>query len=279
MVTYFVPAKQAEAYGERDVVLVSSNPADLAAAVAARDPERTVFMQLTSLEAGADAVKELGQQDPVDHPVPLDLVMENPEPDYPLLYEFVPLLGVRPVRVSIPVVPGFGKAVKVAASLELAIKLEVGQPDAGLVEALLEVLDDYLHDSTVSQPIEFFHSVLFAFYREAPPSLWAIQQEDPALFRFVTAEGEETVAARIAALGLDGDPDSLVDALGEKLLGDNAECAACDFSPCCRGYFKCPGPDYSCAGIKQIFRTLKEAARDLEEDLTALKEEKKDSRA
>jgi len=50
---------------------------------------------------------------------------------------------------------------------------------------------------------------------------------------------------------------------------ESEECPDCEFLPHCRGYFKWPERDYSCKGVKEIFRTLKNAAKGLKKDYVA----------
>jgi len=47
------------------------------------------------------------------------------------------------------------------------------------------------------------------------------------------------------------------------------ECRYCEFLSHCRGYFKWPERDYSCEGVRRIFRTLKNAAQELKRDYVA----------
>ena len=60
--------------------------------------------------------------------LPIVLIMTNPQNHYPLLYRHAGFLHKHPLRSSIPIVPGFSKAVKLAASLNFVVKLEPGQP-------------------------------------------------------------------------------------------------------------------------------------------------------
>ena len=77
--------------------------------------------------------------------LPVDVLMQNPAGEYPLLYNFSKLLDKHPIRISIPVKNEFVKAVRLALSLSFSVKLEVGQPDASLIAEMAEVLDLYLH--------------------------------------------------------------------------------------------------------------------------------------
>ena len=133
--------------------------------------------------------------------LPIDVLVQNPAVEYPLLYNFSKLLDKHPVRISIPVKNGFVKAVRLALALGFSVKLEVGQPDASLIAEMAEVLDLYLHRSEVSQPVEYFHSTFLSFFNHKQSSnLWFVQEEDPEQFRFITNEGAETVSPRFGEI-------------------------------------------------------------------------------
>ena len=164
---------------------------------------------------------------------PIELVMSNPEKEFPLLYRHAKLLDKHPMRVCIPVTHGFDKALKVAAALQFAVKLEPGQPTPELVPDLLDALDFYLHHQSVTQPIDFFHGALYSLYHHLPTTLWEIQEEAPP-------------------------PDA-----------PNDECGHCEFFRSCSGYFKFPRPEYDCDGVKSILRKLSEAAAELRMEAAA----------
>jgi len=67
---------------------------------------------------------------------------------------------VRDVRVSMPPTPGFLKAVKLALSLRLPVRILPGQPSAEMLAELTEALEFYIHEPMVEVPVEFFHSLL-----------------------------------------------------------------------------------------------------------------------
>ena len=61
--------------------------------------------------------------------VPLDVVLSDAASEFSDLYRLVDVCAVRDVRVSMPAAPGFLKAVKLAASLRLPVRvLPVNQP-------------------------------------------------------------------------------------------------------------------------------------------------------
>lgn len=258
---YNIPASMAEAYHGRDIIVRAHDPVAFPKYLSETDLERVAYLQLLSPSADADCLNRWGEG------IPLDLILTEPEKDFPRLYRFSALLKKHPVRVSVPPVPGFGKAVKVAASLNFAVRIKGGQPDPGLEGEITDILELYLHHPAVSQPIEYFHSVLLGFFHERPFFLPEIQEEDPDCFCYVTDDGEEAISERFAAQGIIGKTAS-ADCI-RSLVEENAECPDCEFLPHCRGYFKWPRREFSCEGVKQIFRTLKKAAATLKIDHAA----------
>src|SRR5690349_20021621 len=112
--------------------------------------------------------------------IPLEIFIADPR-DYLNLYSYTYLLDKHPVRIVIPVVTGFSKAVKLAVALNFAVKLEMRQPDEELLKEVNQVLDLYLHRSQVRQPIDFFHTALASFLQNEPISLWKIAEEAPVV--------------------------------------------------------------------------------------------------
>ena len=86
------------------------------------------------------------------------------------------------VRVTMPAAPGFLKAIKLAASLRLPVRVIPGQPTPEVLAELMEALEFYLHEPVVEMPVEFFHSLLMTLGRAEKGSLWMILEEDPAAF-------------------------------------------------------------------------------------------------
>jgi hypothetical protein len=156
-----------------------------------------------------------------------------------------------------------------AGALRFPVKLEVGQPEPDTIEALQSVLDFYLHHTSVSQPVEFFHTSLMSFYNRNPVTLWDVQEEDPAYVRYVTDDGRETIARRPVGVRVTGDLGSFVAALQQAMLAERGECGDCEFLAHCGGYFKWPRKDYGCSGVKTLFHTLRDAGEALRRDLDA----------
>ena len=226
-------------------------------------PERLVSLQAGSREFDHRPLLSFPA------PVPFDLILDDPASWFDDLYRLVEVLPSRPVRASIAVRPGFGRAVKLAGALGLPVRLLPDQPDAGLAGELLDVLDIYLHRPLQCQPVEFFHSVLAAFFRGENASLWAIMEDDPAVVRRVGGDGREAPPPRCAgASAVPGPPwETFVDRLVGVLRVRGGECLSCPFAPLCRGYFKFPDPGYRCDGVRSVLSALREAAGELRRDV------------
>jgi hypothetical protein len=266
VVTFNIPAALVEHYQGRSVVVRSHSPAELADALSGHELPELSYLQLTALPDDVEPLHR-GRRG-----VPVDLVMAEPHLQFPDLYAYAPMTIHRPVRVSVRVVPGFSKAVKVALALHFAVKLEVGQPDSDLVGELLQVADLYLHNSTVSQPVEYFHSLLLAFLHGTPATLWQLQEEEPAQFRYVTEEGVEEAPHRLGSARGERLGSSSAEQIGRDLADEGAECATCPFLAVCCGYFKFPSRDYRCDGISTVFRVLQQAAEELGRDVATFRQ-------
>ncbi|HKV35907.1 MAG TPA: hypothetical protein VJP89_16335 [Pyrinomonadaceae bacterium] len=240
---YNVPAKLFDRYRGRDVIVRSSSPRELVECLRDANLASVRFMQLSSTREDTSCLENFAPG------TPLDIVLENPV-QYQQLYSYSNLLDSHPVRITIPLVSGFSKAVKLAISLRYAVKLDVQQPDEDLLTELESVLDLYLHLSSVNQPIEFFHSVLLSFYRNEPVSLWEITETDPASVCYVGDDG------RVADVDINT---------------ETRECHECEFRDRCHGYFKFPDRNYNCDGVKHVFRTLANAADEVRQDLESFR--------
>ncbi len=189
--------------------------------------------------------------------IPLDVMMSRPAEEFSLLYRLVDVHMVRDVRVTIPVAPGFLKAVRLAASLQLPVRLLPGQPSAGMIAELREAAEFYLHDTLVDAPIEFFHTLLATLHGSVTSTLWEILEQDPATFVQLDTTGQPREPRDFVATHLRG------------LIERQAECATCRWQAVCAGYFKWPDAAYSCAGVKDLFAHLYAAAEEIGRDLAA----------
>jgi hypothetical protein len=260
---YNIPVSLFDAYRGRDLIVRSHDPSELVQSLAGEDLGRVAYLQIIGTGAEIDCLMPWG------HSIPLDLVIQHPEADLPLLYRYSPLRADRPVRVSVPVLPGFSKVVKLAAALNFAVKLEGSQPEPAMMEEMLQVVLTYLHQALVSQPIEYFHSMFLACYQGHSETLWDIQEEDPARIRYITDDGIETLSARFVGFDLHRDLSSFVSDFRGELLADKGECCGCEFFENCSGYFKWPRKEYRCDGVRTLFQTLQAAAEQLKADLAS----------
>lgn len=263
---YNIPAKEIESYRGQTVIVRTAVPSDVVYCLWRVDQGTVRFIQLLSTPYDTSDLESCGPG------IPIEIVLKDPANEFSTLYNYTNLIDTHPVRVSIPALPGFSKATKLAVSLGFDVKLELGQPDPFLIEELESVLEFYLHRPNVQQPIEFFHTTLLSFFRNEPISLWEIAEEDPTQVRYITDDGEETISRRFAGAELNGDLRGFVTSYGQELLSEKSECNGCEFFGRCGGYFKWPDKSYDCTGVKKLFRTLQVAAEDLRHDLAGFNE-------
>lgn len=262
---YSIPQQLSAAAWPGWLIVRASDPAALVAALASENPERLIAVQLLDLTADSEPFNAWAPG------LPIELIMRDPAGEFPLLYGHSNLLDNHPVRAVVPVQPGFGKAVKVALALDFAVRLEPAQPEPALVEELADILEFYLHQATVSQPVEFFHGTLLGFYHNQPEPLWAVLDEEPRSLRYVADDGTESRHGRLAGADIPADsaPDANLAGWIDRVLASAEQCRSCEFLASCGGYFKWPHRDYDCAGVKRLFGELRAAAADLRRDLAA----------
>lgn len=263
-VVYNIPINLLAGYKGRKVIVRSYDPEEIVTVLSGEDMENLVAVQLLSMTGNIDVLGKWG------YGIPVDLVMLHPQSEFPCLYRHAKLLDRHPLRVCIPVVNGFSKAVKVAASLKFFIKLEIGQPDPSLIEEIHRVLNFYVHNPSVALPIEYFHSTFLAMHHSEQTSLWEIQEDDPATLRYVTEDGKETIARRLGSGRTVDDPETFVANLQNSLFADRVECYDCQYFKNCGGYFKWPSKTYRCDGVKTLFNTLDEAAQEMRDEIAVL---------
>lgn len=260
-ITYSVPASLVSGFRGRKMIVRSHNPRKIVENVTDENLGSISFVKLLSLNGEIDSLITWG------HAIPVELVVSEICRDLPLLYRYAPLLAVHPIRVSVPLVPGFGNVVKLAVSLNFAVKLEGGQPDESLLNEMQQIARLYLHQSMVSVPIEFFHSLFLAFYHRDPVTLWTIQEEDSSLVRYITDIGEEAMPDRLAGVEVNGAFSTFMLEMQKGLAAGKGECAECEFLTHCQGYFKWPRQEYRCDGVKTLMHTLRSAAEELRADI------------
>jgi hypothetical protein len=195
--------------------------------------------------------------------VPLDVVITNPGSQFSDLYRLVDVFAVRDVRVSMPALPGFLRALKLAVALRLPVRLLPGQPSPDVLIELIEAINFYLRDPMVETPVEFFHSVLASMCGAGDGSLWMILEEDPALFLHRGVEDGFKLPGGFSSPSSDLSSTTFVETWFRCLLEQNAECVTCPWQQICQGYFKWPDPAYDCGGVKRLFSAIKAAADEM----------------
>ncbi len=193
--------------------------------------------------------------------MPLDVVLDDPAAEFSALYRLVDVRLVRPVRVTMPARSGFLKALRLAAAVQIPVRLLPGQPGPEILAELTEAAEFYLRDPAVEVPVEFFHSVLMNFRGQDVGVLWVVLEQDPEVFVRVNAGGDPVQAA------------DFVENHWAGLVASGAECVDCRWQGVCGGYFKWPDPGYSCSGVKELFALLEGAAEEIGRDLSGLKVE------
>jgi hypothetical protein len=198
--------------------------------------------------------------------VPIDVILSRPS-EFSNLYRLVDVCAVRDVRVTMPATIGFLNGLKLAASLRLPVRVLPGQPTSEIVAELAEGLEFYLHEHMVEAPIEFYHSLLSSAFGVETGSLWMILEEDPGTFLGYDAHGNPTLPRSSRPLPPGTSFKAFVENHFENLIRQGAECASCQWQQVCRGYFKWPDRAYSCAGVKELFRTIDAASAEIEREI------------
>jgi len=266
---YNIPVELFDAYRGRRLIVRAFDPVLLVDALADEYLTNLQYVQILTLSADMSVLADWNVG------LPIDLVMYEPEVEFGRLYQHASLLDKHPVRITIPVRAGFANAVKVAATLQFAIKISVGQPTSDELAQMLSTLYMFLHKPNFAQPMEFYQSMLQSLFRDQPMSLWEVQEEDASIHRYVTTQGREIVSSRFLNLELPRgmEPDSFVDLFERQLVFEKRECARCEFLPQCKGYFKWPNKDYICrGGIRDLFGELKHAAVELNFDVAEFRQ-------
>ena len=174
----FLTAAEAEGYRGGSCVVVVRTREEFARWL--REPAPGVeWLQVEGLlqDQGAWAMAAQGSSK-----LPLDVILTDPATEFSSLYRLVDVRIVRSVRVTMPATPGFMKALRLAASLQLPVRLLPGQPSAEALAELTEAAHFYLHDPMVETPVEFFHSLLAALREAGSDTLWLMLEQDPEVF-------------------------------------------------------------------------------------------------
>src|SRR5262249_40443399 len=118
---YNIPAALIDRYHGCKLIVRSASPLELVNSLLHVDPAPIRFIQLLSTDDDSSVLEGFAVS------LPLEIVLTNPAEHYLRLYNYKSLLDTHPIRIAIPVVPQFSNAVKVALSLNFAVKLELDQ--------------------------------------------------------------------------------------------------------------------------------------------------------
>ena len=271
--TLSVPVHLVEQFRGHRMVVRSDDPRSFPNCLEGDCRQRIEYLQLTDLEAEPSPLVKW------ECVFPIDLVMTVPAREFSRLYAFSSLLDRGPVRVSIPVADGMENAVKLAASLHFSVRIIPGQPDRDEVTQLIRLMDFYLKNPIIAEPIEFFHSLFFAVVKGEAATLWEILEKDPTRYRFVTDEGriDDSLPCPIslpissADTGAELKADTMKAAYLQRQEGVHwyTACIECTYFRWCRGFFKYPASDYSCTTVFPLFDHLFAGAAELKQDLSA----------
>ncbi len=256
---YNIPASLVNSFRDKKVVVRSKNAAELVDSLAEVARDQLIYLQLLSLVDPAPLSK-------LSEPVQLDLVMQG-DSEFSHLYRFAELGKSHPIRVTVPLSQGCARTVKLAISLDFRVKLRLTLLDDTLVDELTGILEYYLHHRTASQPIEFFHSVLMAFYLKQVVTVWDIQEENPSRFRYVSESGRIEFPRPLLTDYGPADGNCFLDDYKMQLFLEQGDCSACLYFSVCLGYFKIPDKNFDCRGVKKLFQMIKDACTELENSL------------
>ncbi len=247
----FLPAAETEEYPEGSCVAIIRTADEFTRNL--RDPAPGVeWLQVEGL-LGDPAVWAIAAQGSIA--IPLDVVLDDPAAEFSSLYRLVDVAMVRSTRVTIPAKPGFLKALRLAISLRLPVRLLPGQPKGEILVELVEAARFYLHDAMVETPVEFFHSLLAQFRGMATGTIWSFLEQDPAVYVHHDADGKALHPADFVGRHLEG------------LISSGAECAACRWQAVCAGYFKFPDSSYECADVKVLLAEIEETSEEITREL------------
>jgi hypothetical protein len=257
---YNIPVSLVDSFRNERVVIRSKNASELVESLAEVGQDQLVYLQLLSVGDAATLSK-------LSEPVRLDLVMQA-ESEFSCLYRFAELGKFHPIRVTVPLSLGCTRTVKLAVSLDFPVKLHVTRLDDMLVDELTGILEYYLHHRTASQPIDFFHSVLTAFYLNQAVTVWDIQEDNPSLFRYVTESGRIEFPRLLSTSYGPKDGTCFLDDYKMQLFLEQGDCSACLYFSICLGYFKIPDKNFDCKGVKKLFQMIKDVSTELKDSLS-----------
>jgi len=256
---YKVPLPLLCSYSNEHVMVRSSDAAAMVRAVSDDPSGRIKAVQLLSPGSGVAALADLPQS------MAIDLCLTKSHQDSGMVLVWRKLLKGRPVRLLIPVIPGFSNVLKQALAGGMRVGLDIDQPCDAAVEELKEAFVFFTREPDVKEPVDLFYGLLRSFLTKRVESLWHIQEEHPSSYRYVTDLGELTLSGRLENCP---NPETILADHKASLFLHKEECCTCRFFSHCEGYFKLPREGYSCAVIKEFFALVWDMAAELRLDLS-----------
>jgi hypothetical protein len=259
---YKIPLSLSSSYSNEDVMVRGSDPAALVKAVSEDGNGRIKAVQLLSPGSGMELLNNLPQS------MAIDVCLTGTLKDSRMIPVWRRLLKGMPVRLIVPVIPGFSDTLKQALRSGMRVGLVLDQPCDTAVEELKESFVFFTREPDVKEPVDLFYGLFRSFLTRSVESLWRIQEEHPSAYRYVTDLGEMTLSRRLGnsvnVLNLE---TILLDHKANLFL-NKEECCTCHFFSHCEGYFKLPKDGYSCAAIKEFFALVWDTAAELRLDLS-----------
>ncbi|WP_027183084.1 hypothetical protein [Desulfovibrio inopinatus] len=259
---YNVPVRLISSYAEQSCVLRGHTVTELIEGMPHINSQKLIGLEL----AGFD--HDLADFVPIPDGVPVEIVA-GLQDEPAKLYDLAQLTASRPVRVRLNCIPGFVSGLSIAASLDMAVALEIPLSGTAGAEELVAGLELALYRRSLTQPIDFYHGLLHTCYHQTPVDLFDIQEENPATSRYITDTGLETVSSRLAWILTERQvkPQDLFAYRDEQIEKYAPACFECEHGPVCRGYFKWHDPTADCSAFHSLFDVILDAAEQLAEDV------------
>ncbi|MBI4962263.1 MAG: hypothetical protein HY913_03215 [Desulfomonile tiedjei] len=258
---YKVPLPLLPSYPTENLAVRSSDSAALVKAALDDGSGRIKSVQLLAPGRGIEELRDLPPS------VQVDLCLTEASPDKGTLLPWRKVLEGQAVRLVVPVVAGFSDVVKEALQAGLRVGLEIDQPQTGLVKELQDCFVFFIREADVKEPVDLFYGLFRSFLTKKVESLWQIQEEHPASYRYVTDTGEVTLSERLANATQGANLETFMADHKLNLFVRKEECCSCRFFSHCEGYFKLPKDGYSCSAIKDFLNQILESSAELRADL------------
>jgi hypothetical protein len=97
-VIYNIPAEQVSEFRGQRIIVRSLDPGEIVRELSDECLDDVQFVRLLSPKVAPDALATLARW---GRSVPLDIVLDDPASEFPLLYNFAKLLDKHPIRVTI----------------------------------------------------------------------------------------------------------------------------------------------------------------------------------